>query len=470
MSSREFFTDWMVSNTQNADLILHNGCVVMDDYVCRADVIVKNGRIIGIVAPGAKIDAAQHKDCSGLHIFPGLIDPHAHYWEPGPMNFREDYYHATRASAAAGVTTVLEMPLSVPPVKDEDSFLTKLHVAEKNSVIDFGFWGALIPDSIKNLKKLNALGCVAYKGFISFANPDYPHVTDDYLYDAFEEAAEFNGLIGVHAENAYLAKSLCEKMDSKGVTEPWKYHEGRPPLVEAEAIDRVIRISYACSASVYICHMSAAEGVEIAHQARSDGKRVFTETCPHYLLFDNMVMKEKGVFAKCNPPIRSAENKDRLWEMVLRGDIDCLGSDHGPYSDEDKLSETNIWRALPGFGGVWGLLPVMLTEGYHKRGLSLPRIARITSGNAADIFGLPGKGSIRVGNDADFCIVDINADWAYDGDRSFTKLHTKNNIFEGVPLKGKIVSTFVRGTEVYGNDTILVDSGYGKLVRRCVKD
>ncbi|MDL2293324.1 allantoinase AllB [Ruminococcaceae bacterium OttesenSCG-928-D13] len=448
------------------DLLLKNGMVVLDGGVFLADIGVRAGKIAAVAQPGSGLSAETEVDCTGLHILPGLIDTHAHFWEPGPENYREGYYHGTRCAAAAGVTTVIEMPLSVPPVVDAASHAGKLRAAQESAVVDFALWGALIPASVSQIEQLNELGCVAYKGFMSFANPDYPHVTDDVLYTALEKTAAFDGLVGVHAENAYLADLFGRRMEAAGVTAAERYHEGRPPLVETEAIARVVRLAEAAGSALYICHMCADEGYDITAEAKARGQRVYTETCPHYLLFDNTTMKKKGAFAKCNPPLRPAENREKLWQRVLGGQVDCLGSDHGPYSDEEKMAEPSIWKALAGFAGMWGLLHVMLSEGYHKRGMLLAQIAKVTAGNAARIFGLRHKGCIRPGYDADFCVVDLDADWTFDGLKSFTKLHSSKGIYEDVPLKGQVRATYVRGARVYDGDEITVNAGWGQLVRR----
>lgn len=456
--------------SNKVDLILKNGLVVMDDEVILANLAIKDGKITGIFDVHTYVDAKETKDVKGLAIFPGLIDTHAHFWEPGPQNYREDFYHGSCASAAGGVTTVLEMPLSIPPVIDETTFNMKYEVAKKNSVIDFALWGGLIPSSIENMEKLNSLGCCAFKAFISYANPDYPHMPDHELCRAMEVASKFDGLIGVHAENADIVKEFCRLMEESGVREPSRYHEGRPPFAEVEAIERAMFFAKQFGARVLICHVSAHEGIKSIKRAKMYGQKVYAETCPHYLAFDNTKMNDNGVFAKCNPPLRPNNNKEALWEHVINGDIDVIGSDHGPYSKEEKIKyEDNIWQAFPGFGGVELMLHVLLTEGYHKRGVDLSLIARITSSNAAKIFQLKNKGGIKVGNDADLALVDLDYEWTYEGLKSFSKTKIDCGIYEGYRAKGKVVETIVRGKTVFCDDKITAEPGYGKFVPRTIK-
>ena len=232
------------------------------------------------------------------------------------------------------------------------------------------------------------------------------------------------------------------------------------------ANQRAVLFSKVYGTDLLICHMSAAEGVDATLEARRQGHHVYTETCPHYLAYDNTRMDECGAFAKCNPPIRPRDNLERLWDHVLNGNIDVIGTDHGPYSEQEKLEADNIWDALPGFGGVELMLTIMITEGYVKRGLPLHQIARMTSINAARIFGLQQKGAIEVGKDADFAIVDLNRKWVYEGMKSFSKTLLDCGIFEGYQSEAAVRETIVRGTTVYKDDTITMDSGYGMFIPR----
>lgn len=448
------------------DLLLSGGMVVFENGEKKANIAVKDGKIAAILAPEFMVDAAVVNDITGLYVFPGLIDTHAHYWEPGPQNYREDFYHATRCCARGGVTTTLEMPLSIPPVVDRETFQLKYDVAKENSVIDFGLWGGCIPSSVDHMKEMNDLGCCAFKVFISYANPDYPHMPDHELCRAMEKAAEFGGLIAVHAENADIVSNFCNWKKEEGITKPSRYHEGRPPFSEVEAINRASLFARVYNSELLICHMSAAEGVDAAMEARGKGTKIYTETCPHYLAYDNTRMDECGAFAKCNPPIRPRENLEKLWNHVLAGNIDVIGTDHGPYGWEEKAEAPNIWDALPGFGGVELMLTIMLTEGYQKRGLTLPQIAKMTSVNAARIFGLKNKGAIEIGKDADFAIVDIGKSWKYEGMSSFSKTRLDCGIFEGYESGAMVKETVVRGKTVYKEGSITVESGYGMYIPR----
>ncbi len=340
----------------------------------------------------------------------------------------------------------------------------KLDVADRNALVDFAFWGGLTPSCVENMKRLHELGCVAYKGFMSFANPDYPQITDGYLVRGMREAAKFGGLVGVHAENAEVADFGSREMEERHCTDEAMHDEARPWWVELEAIQRAVLFSRANHCRLYVCHMTIAEGAEFLKRQKSMGADVAVETCPHYLLFDKTVLREKKAYAKCNPPIRSRENVEKLWDYVFDGTIDTIGSDHGPYSDEEKVVHGDFWKEYCGFGGYDAMLPGLLTEGVHKRGLSLPRLAALTAGNAARIMGLADKGSLMPGADADIVVVDLEERWRYDGAKSFSRTKSTKGIYQDKEFVGKVKSCYVRGKMIYDGERIVGTPGWGNYV------
>lgn len=447
--------------------IIQNGNLVFEDYTLKGDLAIKDGKILQIadhIQPGEG-DEVIHAD--GKMILPGMIDTHEHVTDPGPYNFREDWAHASRCAASGGITTIADMPLPSIAVLDAKRFRQKQKVAQENSVVDFVLWGGATPKNIDKMEELNQAGCVGYKGFMCFATEEYPQITDGYLVEGLKKAKEFDGLIAVHAENAEIADMGCKRFSAEGCTDESRFDEARPWWVEYEAIQRASFFARILEARLMICHLTVPEGAEYLKQLKAEGVKVYVESCPHYLIFDKNILREKKSFAKCTPPFRSRESVEKLWNYVLDGTIDVIGTDHGPFTDEEKVQQGDFWKEFCGFGCSDAVVAALITEGVHKRGLSWNRLASITSGNAARMFRIyPQKGNLFPGADADIMIVDPTLEWDYDGAQSYSKTKSSKGIYQGMHFTGKVVATLVRGKIVYDGERITVNSGYGSLIRR----
>ena len=195
-------------------LLFTNAQIVLPNEVVKGSLAIEDGKIVGILEPGITLPAFTEVNVCGKTLMPGVIDTHVHMWDPSPLNYREDWNCGSQCAASGGITTIVDMPLSVPPVVDKAGFQLKLDLAQKESCVDFAFWGGLTPGCVQNMEELNNLGCVAYKGFMSFANADYPQITDGYLVQGMRKAAKFGGLIVVHAENAEVADFGSKEMSA----------------------------------------------------------------------------------------------------------------------------------------------------------------------------------------------------------------------------------------------------------------
>lgn len=455
-----------------ADLVVRGGTVATDYGVFEATIVARDGVVIGLdspVSPGP--EAHETIDATGKLVIPGCIDPHTHFWEPGPTDYREDFEGGTKGCAAGGVTTTIEHPLSVPPVRDRATFLAKKEVASRKAVIDFALWGGLLPDNLANLPELHALGAAAFKCFMSAAGADYAQVDDGQLMAGFEVARELDAIIGVHAESEALTTYYSGQLELEGRRDPRAIAEGRPPFAEYEAVQRAITLAEHASARLHIVHMSIAEGADLVQAARARGVRVTAETCSHYLHFDWSALDRLGGRAKCKPPLRSPEGVVRLWDAVLAGRIDFVGSDHSPYAPDEK-DTGDPWKAYWGLPGAQTMIPILVSDGVIGRGWDLAAFVRFTSTNAARTFGLyPRKGTIRVGSDADLTVIDLEDSWTVRPEDLFSK--QKWSPLVGETLRGRIVTTVVRGVRVYDRGEIKVPPGHGRFLMpaaRTVRD
>lgn len=450
-----------------AKTVIRNGNIVLEYSVIQGDLVIENGRIAQIAAPDTATDAETVIDARGMMVLPGMIDTHAHLTDPGPYNYREDWYCASRAAAAGGITTIADMPLPSLAVLNKERFEKKLQVASKNSLVDFVLWGGATPKNIENLEELDKAGCIGYKGFMCFATEEYPQITDGYLVEALRKVRDYDGLIAVHAENAEIADMGCKRFSQEGCQDESRFDEARPWWVELEAIQRATLFARVLDARLMICHMTIVEGAEYLKALKAQGVKVYVETCPHYLIFDKSILREKKAFAKCTPPFRSRENVDKLWNYVMDGTIDVLGTDHGPFTDEEKTQEDDFWKEYCGFGCNDAVMAAMITEGVHKRGLSWSRLVSLTSANAARMFQIyPRKGNLLPGADADIMIVDPQKEWIYDGMKTFSKTKSGKGIYQNMHFRGKVLKTLVRGRTVYDDGRIVEEAGWGQLILR----
>ena len=449
--------------------LIVNGKVVLPHGVSEVSLLVEGGKIKALLDGGMK----QPEDCevidaAGKIVMPGMIDTHNHMADPGPFNFREDWYCGSCSAASGGITTICDMPLpSEPATTTRQGFEMKKDIAGERSVVDFALWGGLIPSSIKDMKEMYGYGCVGFKGFMCFATEAYPRITDGYLVEGMRMAASFDGLIALHAENAEVADFGCRHYSQMQCEDEACFDDARPWWTEYDAIQRAVLFAKMTGARVEICHTTISQGAELLRNAKKEGVSVYVETCPHYLIFDRDVLRDRKSFAKCTPPFRTRENVEKLWEFVMDGTIDVIGSDHGPFTDEEKTKEHDFWKEFCGFGCNDVMLSAMVSEGINRRGMSWEKLAALTSGNAARMLGLyPRKGNLLPGADGDFIFIDPDETWVYDGSKSFSKTKSVKGPYQGMELKGRVTDTYVRGEQVYGNGRILCQAGYGRFVKK----
>ena len=448
------------------DLHIANARVVAGDAVFRGGVAVQDGRIATVLQGDESVEAREVVDVGGKLLLPGLVDGHVHFDQPGRDHW-EGYRTGSMAAAAGGVTTVIDMPLnSTPPTTSAAMLARKREVVRSESVVDYAHWGGLVDDNVSDLPDLIAGGVVGCKAFMSESGVDFARVDDDVLYAGLEVAGKLGSLIAVHAENEHVTTLLGRRLRDAGRTDRASWHESRPPATELEAIRRACHWARAAGGNLHVVHVTIADGLEEIARARRDGTRVTAETCPHYLFFDHADFERLGPAAKCAPPLRSRADVEALWEAVLAGLVDTIGSDHSPCPWEDKeRGLDNVWEAWGGVSGVQTMLPALLTEGVHRRGLELPALARMTATNPARVFGLyPEKGAIEPGADADLVVVDADREWTLTAEELLYR--NRYSAWVGSRFKGRVQRTIVRGETVYLDGEIRAEPGFGQLLRR----
>ncbi|WP_216324415.1 allantoinase [Deinococcus aestuarii] len=427
------------------DLLIRGGHVVGEDGVTVADLGVEGGRIVE-VAPELAGEAREELDARGLHVFPGVVDVHVHFNEPGRTDW-EGLATGSRALVAGGGTTFADMPLnSSPPVLDRATFDAKRQAAERESYADFALWGGLTPRNLDRLPDLAEAGVVGFKAFMSHSGLEEFESPDDYtLYEGMRRARDLDRLIALHAESDSITQGLSAHIRAAGGRDVRDYLRSRPAIAEVEAVGRALLLAEETGARLHLVHLSTGRAVALAAEARSRGVDVSVETCPHYLCFTGEDMERLGAVLKCAPPLRDRAEVDALWTAIREGRIDTIGSDHSP-STLDLKERDDFFEVWGGVGGVQSTLSAVLTEG-RSRGLTLPHIARLLARTPAERFGLAGKGRLEPGADADLVLVDLDAEWVHtQGD-----LHTrwKYSPYLGRAFRGRVRRTLLRGQTVY---------------------
>jgi len=448
-------------------LYLRNATIVSETAQFHGGILVETGKIAMVVAGDPDLPAGQTIDLQGRIVFPGIIDAHVHFNEPGRTHW-EGMRTGSMAAAAGGVTTIVDMPLNnLPAVVNQEIFDSKLDANAPQAMIDFALYGGLVDENLAELEGMHESGAAAFKAFMSnSAIEDFKRVDDDLFMIGLERISALGNVLAVHAENDYVPGYLSKQLQAQGRVDRAAWTESRPPYVELEAIQRALFWARQTKGRLHVLHTTLAEGVERVHRAQAEGLPVSVETCPHYLILDDEDFQRIGPVAKCAPPLRSRREVEALWDAVLAGKVDSIGSDHSPCTLEEKQAgDENIWKAWGGISGVQTLLVAILTEGVHQRGLPLTAVARMLASNPARIMGLyPRKGSFLPGSDADFTIVDLDQEWTLSqADLQYKNPHSP---FIGRSFKGKVLQTIVRGETVFKEGTFGVEPGFGHFLPR----
>jgi len=385
------------------DTILRRASVVTSSGLQTMDVGI-SGEIFADMAPDLKGRAAVEIDVSGKVMFPGLVDSHVHFNEPGRTDW-EGFATGSTALAAGGGTTFIDMPLnSTPPVLDVVAFEAKRRAGEANSRLDFALWGGLTPDSLPHLPHMARAGVVGFKAFMCPSGLDeFAAAGEQTLRMGMHVAAEFGLPVAVHAESpaAIAAHQKVYPPPSPGSMADWL--KSRPVSAELAAIEMAIHCARETGCALHIVHVSTAQGIALVSSAKKAGINVTAETCPHYLLLDTEAAIRIGPAAKCAPPLRDPESVDGLWRALAAGDIDTIGSDHSPSPPELKEGE-DVFSMWGGIAGCQHGFPLLLERALGAT--TWEQLALMCAAKPASRFGLSArKGAIAPGLDADFCLL-----------------------------------------------------------------
>jgi dihydroorotase len=449
-------------------LLVKNGLVVSPVATQRAHLVIDEGKVREILFRDGDLPEAETViDAEGLHVLPGLIDPHVHFRVPG-LDYKEDFNTGSQAAVCGGITTIIDMPNVKPPTTDVETLEMKLECARGISYVDYGIYAVLIDGSEKHILPLAEAGVCGYKIFMGDTIGSIEAPADGEIIEQWRTMATTGLRCGVHAEDNSILFYLRDKLKAEGRTDPLAFVESRPAVAEAEAIQRAILFAKEAGSKLMIYHMSSADGVHILRRTKEEGKVDVTgETGPHYFLFEDqdMIRKGLGSLIRMNPPVRSAEHGEELFRGLLDGTIDVIGTDHSPHTKEEKMYDDrmgDIWKSTSGWPGVETNVPVMLTLVNEGR-LSINQYVKLQAENPARCWNLfPQKGHLGIGADGDVTIVDMNKPMIIDEN----KLHTKNKLspWHGWACTASPTHTIIRGNVVAKDGELATDTPDGQFI------
>ncbi|CAN7152398.1 MULTISPECIES: allantoinase AllB [Pseudarthrobacter] len=438
------------------DLVIRGQRILTTAGLAPREVGVRGGKIVALEPLGNGLAGAEVIELADDEtLIPGLVDTHVHVNEPGRTEW-EGFASATRAAAAGGVTTIIDMPLnSVPPTTTVANLKLKREVAEDQAFVDVGFWGGAIPGNKGDLRALHDEGVFGFKCFLLHSGVDeFPHLDADEMEEDMAELKSFDSLMIVHAEDSHA----IDRAPHPGGDHYQTFLASRPRGAENKAIAEVIERARWTGARAHILHLSSSDALPMIASAKRDGVKLTVETCPHYLTLMAEEIPDGATAYKCCPPIREASNRELLWQGLLDGTIDCIVSDHSPSTLDLKDLENGDFAVA--WGGVSSLqlgLSLIWTEARH-RGIPLEQVVSWMGEKPAALARLSTKGQLALGYDADFAVFAPDEAFVVD----VSKLKHKNPItpYDGKALSGVVRKTFLRGAVVDGQTPT------GKLIRR----
>ncbi|RIJ70762.1 allantoinase AllB [Nakamurella silvestris] len=449
-----------VSTVTIIDLAVHAERALIDGVLRPATVLVRQGRIVGITdLDTGTVAGRTHRLATDEVLIPGLVDTHVHVNEPGRTEW-EGFDSATAAAAAAGVTTIIDMPLnSLPPTLTAAALDVKRRAATGKVRVDTGFWGGVVPGNLGDLPDLFAAGVFGVKCFLQDSGvPEFPPLDRDGLRRATEILAGLGGLLLVHAEDPQVL-AAAPSPDGRRYR---AFVDSRPDDAEATAIASVVEAAAATGCRVHIVHLSSAAGAELIRRAKAEGVPITAETCPHYLTLAAETIPDGAPQFKCCPPIRGGSDQDALWAALLDGTIDIVVTDHSPSTPALKrLQDGDLGLAWGGIAGLQFGFAATWTEA-RRRGIPLDRVVGWMSTGPADLAGLAHKGRLAVGADADLVALAPDAEFVV----TAGQIRHRHPVtpYLGATLAGMVRTCWLRGAvladDVVAGRLLAADTGH----------
>ncbi|MDA4131195.1 MAG: amidohydrolase family protein [Thaumarchaeota archaeon] len=447
----------------NYDLVIQNSQIVTTGGIFPANVYCSNGKIDALTSVSDLRAADKVIDAKGRHLFPGLIEPHVHL---GAFNGMEsDMETETRSALGGGITTIMNFVTTKSNLRSE--IQRQQQIIRDRALSNVGLIGVVMNQAhIDELESSVDLGVVSFKHYMS--KPEFEkflgwtYLDEGQILQSFSKIAKLGGMAMVHPENFEIIARKIEEVKASGRSDLAAWEEARPWYCEYDHMNTAVLLASIAQVPLYIVHVSTGSYRNVLDFARTRAVSLYLETNPAYLYFTKDD-KELGILGKVNPPIREEAEREALWEGIRKGEIQCVGSDHIACNRKLRLGQGDIWSAIPGLHGLEMMLPIMLSEGFHRREISLERIVGAVTSNTAQIHRLRGKGRIEVGYDADFCLIDLNREVKVK--QSMMHDASDYSLYEGRTFKGWPSMTILAGEVVMENGAVLKKPGTGRYLK-----
>ena len=457
----------------NTDINIVNGLCITPEGEFYADIAIRNGKITQICRQPEQLPPCGCcYDAAGCIVFPGMIDTHVHI-RGGEFSYREDFYTGSQAAACSGITTILEMPGCAKPAFNEENFIRRIEEVTRDGAINFGLYGAAGFDNLDQIPRLAELGAIGFKTFqmapVKGREKEFYGMcaeTYDDMVNIMSAVVPTGRTLTVHCESQEMIDELVPKMKKKYPSRLLGFILSRPEEAEVRSVELTISAAMTTGCRTIIAHVSSPLSMRLIMEAKKEGYPIYAETCAQYLNFDMSQMKDFGVFGRMKPPFRKRESVDKMVSLYANGKFDITGSDHAPYTVEEKCRNgDDIWNSVDGLYGLEMTLPLLLNL-HAQRKISYTTIADCFSKGAADIFHLPGKGQLATGFDGDICIVrKLDQPHIFNKNELHIKCKDAAVIYDGIPMHYEVAATILNGTIIYENKELYIKKGSASILK-----